>query len=473
MYSVHPDYAKLLPRYLTIRDCLNDDVAYIAPYASTAQQITRRKQYLIQPVGMSDTNYEILLQLGRYMNVTGSTLDAMMGLANKKPAAIELPGSIEYLNDNADGEGNGLIAITKAALADTTAMGRYGILVEAPKAMLDDDGNVRQASQADVKNGKVRSIAKSYAPETIVDYEVSVVKGVNQLSLVKLEERITTRDATTYQVEEDTQYRFLILTEQGYEQRLFEDVDGSSQIGEAVAINGYDGKQLQKIEFYFSGSRNNDATADNPPFYKLADKNIALYNLDANNRMNLQLYATGTLIVTGNADDLGEKNIAVGGGGGIYLGDTGSANILQLQAGTALPEAIKVEKEDMVELGAKLAAPDVPRTLGEAEITATQEMALLSDVTTNVQDMMRKVIMSIHMLQTGKELTDFEFTMNDKFFSRPMTAQDRAQWMSEIVSGISPRTLYYKRLRESGDYPSDWTDAQIAEAIEPLDGIIE
>jgi len=48
MFSVDKDYAKLLPRYKTIRDCLNDDV------------VLHSTSYLIKTPGMSDETYDIL-----------------------------------------------------------------------------------------------------------------------------------------------------------------------------------------------------------------------------------------------------------------------------------------------------------------------------------------------------------------------------------------------------------------------------
>lgn len=464
--SVNADYAKLLPRYKTIRDCLNDDVVSGGYYLDGV-----RNEYLIKTPGMADDTFAILKQLGRYTNYTGSTLDAMMGLASRTAPVFVPPTGLEYFEQNADGEGNRLQSMVKDALADTMSLGRFGVLVEPPGQRFNDAGEAISSTKADVQSGKVRTTLKAYTAESIPDYEVSIVNDVKQLSLVKLMEQVTKRNPETFRTETETQYRFLILTSEGYEQRVFEDLDGAGQIGATIPITGYDGKQLDHIPFYFSGSRNNDPTADNPPYYKLADKNIAIYNSDANNRLNLQLYATGSLFVTGDAQDLGKKNLAIGGGNGVYLGETGSVSLLQLQAGTALPEAIQQDKNDMVELGAKLAAPSVQRTLGEAEISATQEMALLTDVTDNVEMMFKAAINEASMLQTGKEV-DVELTLNRKFFTRAMTAQDRAQWMSEIVSGISPATLYYKRLRESGDYPQDWTDEQIKEAMEPMDTII-
>jgi hypothetical protein len=360
-----------------------------------------------------------------------------MGVANRMPPVIVMPESVKYLEINADGRGNKLKDITKDAMSDTTSMGRFGVLVEPPSQRLDDEGNVIVTNKADVSSGKVRTNLKTYMPESIIDYDESVINDVKVLSLVKLMECVTIRDEKTFQSEEEVRYRFLILNEDGYHQQVFNDADGTDPVADMVMITGFDGKALDHIPFYFSGSKNNDADADNPPYYKLADKNIALYNLDANNRLNLNLHATGTLILTGDAEDLGKTDLTIGGGNGIYLGTTGSANLIQLEAGKALPEAIETEKKDMVELGAKLSSPDVQRTLGEAEMSMAQELALLSSVTDNVEDMLKLAIADLIMIQTGTE-QDFELVLNRNFFARRLSAQElttlKDLWQAGAIS---------------------------------------
>jgi len=292
-------------------------------------------------------------------------------------------------------------------------------------------------SKSDVQSGKVRTNIKPYSPESIIDTDTTVVNDVKMLSLVKLQECLSIRDKVTFQVEEKVQYRCLILTEEGYEQRVFDDLECTNQIGDTQPVMDYHGKQMQYILFYFIGSINNDPKADNPPFFKLSTINIALYNLDASNRLNLNMYATGTLIVTGDAEDLGSKTITVGGGGGIYLGQTGTANILQLQAGTALPEAMKADKESMIELGAKLSNPEVARTLGEAEINAAQDMASLSTATDNTEEAFIAAINDVILLQTGSE-QEFELLLNRNFFPKKLTAQEitnlRELWLADGIS---------------------------------------
>ena len=417
----HPDYIKLLPRYQTIRDCINDDVVS-GSYAYANAECGVNREYLIRTPGMKDSTFKALKQLGVFMNITGSTLISVMGVAGRMPPVIEMPDAVSYLEVNADGRGNKLKDIIKDAMSDTTAMGRFGVLVEPPSQRLDDDGNVIETSKADVSSGKVRTNLKTYAPESIIDYDESVVNDVKVLSLVKLMECVTVRDGNTFQSETEIRYRFLILNENGYHQQVFNNAEGTDPVGEMVMVTGFDGTALDHIPFYFSGSKNNDADADNPPYYKLAAKNVALYNLDANNRLNLNLHATGTLILTGDAEELGKKELTIGGGNGIYLGTTGSATLLQLEAGKALPEAIEIEKKDMVELGAKLSSPDVQRTLGEAEMSMAQELALLSSVTDNVEDMLKLAIKDLIMIQTGQEI-EFELVLNRNFFSGKLTAQ--------------------------------------------------
>jgi hypothetical protein len=248
---------------------------------------------------------------------------------------------------------------------------------------------------------------------------------------------VTVRDENTYQSKVEERYRFLTLDKDGYHQQVFSNAEGTSPLGEKVTVTGFNGQALDHIPFYFSGSKNNDADADNPPYYKLATKNIALYNLDANNRLNLNLHATGTLILTGDAEDLGKKELTIGGGNGVYLGTIGSANLLQLEAGKALPEAIEVEKQDIVALGGKLSNSEVERTLGEAEMSMAQELALLSSVTDNVEDMLKLAISDLIVIQTGKEV-DFELVLNRNFFAKRLSAQELAVikdlWLAGAIS---------------------------------------
>lgn len=463
------DYIKLLPRYQTIRDCINDDVVYgYTDYCKYNNSITKHQEYLVRTPGMSDETYGILKQLGRYLNVTGATLEGMLGGVWRVDPVIVLPDSVEYLNENADGEGNSLASLLKDQVGDTLPMGRYGLLVEPPQATLNNAGEIVEVSKADVNSGRVTTTIKPYVPESIYDWETSVIDGVRKLSLVKLIEEKKVRNAS-YTIECSEIYRFLTLDEEGYHQQVFQDPEGTSPLTEKVTITDYNGAAMTEIPFYFSGSRNNDSTADNPPFYKLADANIAHYNNDANNRLNLLLHATGTLIVTGTNRDLEGKTIPLGGGNGLYLGESGSANLLQLAAGAALPEAIKSDLDNMVLLGAKLNEPSVQRTFGEAALSASQETALLSDVVANCEEAMNKAVNMVILLQTGKE-AEFEITINRQFFPVPMNAQDRAQWVMEIQQGLSSPFEFWEAKRKAG--LTSKTDQQIQMELsgeQPLD----
>jgi|LGOV01.1.fsa_nt_gb hypothetical protein len=462
--AFHAQYIKLSPRYQTIRDCINDDV--VSGDISTCLDQMPRQQYLIRTPGMADETYAALKQLGRFMNVTGSTLEMMMGAAWRIPPTIELPDSVDYLNTNADGEGNSLQDLLKDDVADTMSMGRFGVLVEPPEQLLDDNGLPRDKTKRDINDGRGQVYIKPYTPESIVDWGVSVVDGVKKLSLVKLREEVNVRDPDTYQTECETRYRFLILTEEGYEQRVYGDAEGTELIGEPVPIKDYSGKQLDHIAFYFSGSRNNDSTADNPPFYKIADRNIGHYNSDADWRLNNKLYATGTLFITGDNQDLGKAAITVGGGNGTYLGQTGSAQLLQVQAGGPLTEALKSDLDDMIQMGAKLSNPTVQRTAEEARISAGQDTALLGDVINNCQSMMREAVNEAIWMMTGVEDNEFTLDLNNQFFTEALTAQDRAQYMAEYMQSVIPFSTLFNAYKKAGIIPHDTTEEDFRAEIE-------
>ena len=154
----HPDYTKLLPRYQTIRDCINDDVVSGSSHCDANGKVV---EYLIRTPGMEDTTFNALKQLGVFMNITGSTLISVMGVANRMPPVIVMPESVSYLEVNADGRGNKLNDIVKDAMADTVSMGRFGVLVEPPSQRLDDEGNVITNSKADDARTNSTQVSRS------------------------------------------------------------------------------------------------------------------------------------------------------------------------------------------------------------------------------------------------------------------------------------------------------------------------
>lgn len=460
--SKNPEYKRLLPRYTMIRDCINDNVEPVNQMNVTSQdELDVNRTYLTRTPGMSDSTYTLLGQLGRFTNFTGSTLEFMMGAAFRNDPEIDLPTSVEYLKDNADGEGNSLKDLIKQDVSETIPLGRYGILVEPPEQMVDDEGNPVEVTNRDIQSGRSRVYLKPYLAESILDYDVSVINGVKKLSFVKLREVVTTRNEV-YQVVEAVRYRFLILDSQGYKQEIHDNEEGGTIQGDPVYITDFNGRNLDYIPFYFTGSKNNDPNPDNPPFFKLSNINIAHYNLDAENRLNLKLYATGTMVVWGDNPKLGEQNLSVGGGNGVYVGRTGGMDIKQLDAGGALPAAMEADFQSMVQLGAKVASYQNQRTAEEAKINAAQEVALLNSVVDNAEDAFTKAVNTAILLQTGSE-SDFKIELNKQFYPDAMTAQDRAQWQSDVNFEYVPLTEYWAALRRSG--MTDKTDDELMKLL--------
>jgi len=452
MSSLHPDYVKLLPRYRMIRDCINDDVQSGLQVNTSVTTVPSEVyvNYLTRTPGMSDETYRLLCQLGRYVNVTGSTLDFMSGAVWRVDPTIKLPTSVEYLEENADGEGNSLKSLAKATVSDGISMGRFGLLVEPPMQMVDDEGNSVEVTRNAQNNGMANTYIKPYTPESIVDWDTTVINGVKSLSLVKLLEIVSIRDNSTFQTEEEERYRFLILTDEGYEQRIYKNVEGTEMVGEPVLVTDFDGRRLDHIPFYFAGSKNNDPEADNPPFFKISNINVAHYNLDAENRLNLKLNATGTMVVWGdNADAFENATLSVGGGNGLYVGTQGGMDIKQIEANGALPAAMDADLQSMIQMGARLITKNGSRTAEEAKLSAAQETSVMSNTVDNAEDALTKAINEVIWFQTGSEQT-FDFELNRRFFVESMTAQDRAQWQSDVNMGYVALTEYLEALRRAG-----------------------
>ena len=56
---------------------------------------------------------------------------------------------------------------------------------------------------------------------------------------------------------------------------------------------------------------------------------------------------------------------------------------------------------------------------------------------------------------------EFTLQLSQDFFYQTLTAQERAQWVSEVMTGITPTELFYNRLRQTGEYPEGITNEEI------------
>lgn len=459
--STNPEYDKNLPRWNRIDDVIDSDCKkYLKNVGSTEScskyGAQRQKEY---EDGAILTNF------------TANTRNGMQGMIFIKDPSIDLPPQLEYLETNCDGNGLTLKQQAQNAVDQNVRKGRGGLLADFPTSE-------ETPSLAQIQNGEMVPYILNYNAQSIINWRTRRIGSVNRLVMVVLREAVdlSVDDQLSQEYYENIneyQYRALMIdTDGNYFQRIYKQ-DSNKEWAQGVDIYPrQNGQLMREIPFYFYGSENNDYTVDIAPLLSIADLNIGHYRNSADNEEAIHLTTQAMLVIAPgeNMDpkswlDANPNGVKVGSRSGLNVGAGGSAMFIQAQDTSSASQGMKDKQDKAKAIGAQLISESAQITAESARIQQGANASVLSNISINVTSAFRLAITQCARF-LGLQNPEFDFTLNKDFYMDKMTAQDKAQWVNEVMSGISPRTLYYKRLRESGEYPDDWTDEDIAEAIE-------
>lgn len=398
-------------------------------------------------------------------NFTRRTLSGMVGSVMRKDPEQTFPTAMDYLKENADGSGVGLWQHAQDTIMEIDAVGRGGLLVDAPA--------VSAATMAEQNAGQLNPVIAFYTAENIISWRLKRVGSINKVVMVVLRETYEYVDEadefTTYTAQ---QYRVLDIDENGnYRQRLYRFDRTDSLVGEVE--NFY--PQLRnvpkgEIPFTFVGASNNDSTVDDVPLLPLADIQIGHFSNSADNEEMLHTLAQAMLIIAPGENISPEQWLALNPNGVLYgsrrglnVGSGGSALLLQMQESTALQAALTAKEQQAIQIGAQLITPSQQITAESARLQRGADTSVMATIARNVskayEDCLRWVAQMMGLPDKG-----IEFKLNMEFFLQPMTAQDRQQWAADVQAGNMPLEAYWAAMRKSG--VTDWTDADIKEGIE-------
>jgi len=293
--STPKQYTQNIKKWQKVRDCDegSDAIKKRSKGDSKTSTLTGRPgtAYLPAPnaTDVSAENieqYEAYLERAGFVNFTGHTKEGMLGLVFRKETLCELPPSIDYLKDNANGGGLSSDQMIKDVAGDVLGLGRYGLLVDYPQAPpeLTEDA-VRQLN--------LRANILAYPAETVINWRTETFGGVNMLTMVVLREP-TEKQVDEFSFTEVMYHRVLLLKDGVYVQNLYNeegklvvyktgevDEDGEYIFSGDMVPRNFEGGVWNEIPFMFVGSINNDPTVDKSPLYDIAEVNIAHYRNSA------------------------------------------------------------------------------------------------------------------------------------------------------------------------------------------------
>lgn len=424
---VRDEVAKMKGRWDLVKDCLSGQKAVK----------DAREKYLPKPnpADLSEENkkrYAQYVERAVFYNVTQRTHAGLVGQVFQQDPIAKLPALMEPLLLDTDGAGVALDQQSKKALGEVLGYGRCGLFVDYP--------NVGEAaSRQDLLEGKVRPTIILYDPWDIINWRTKTVGAKKLLSLVVIAESYVVED-DGFEAKADKQWRVLRLEEKtgAYRVEIWREENGTHQEYEHYYPTDANGNNLKEIPFTFVGSINNDPNVDLPPLYDLATLNIAHYRNSADYEEACYIVGQPTPYLAGLTKDWVEDvlkgQVHLGSRAAIPLPQGGTAGLLQANPNTMPKEAMEAKERQMVALGAKLVEQAaVQRTATEAKQEEASEVSILATCAKNVAAAYRKALEWCGVfLGTDQEP---EFDLNTDFEIGRMSAQDRAQLISEWQAG--------------------------------------
>lgn len=463
--STHPQYADQCARWSINRAaCRGQD------------EVKRATTDFLPDDSAADRSNDARARYARYllratwMPVSGYTKQGLIGMMSRRPAVVELPSQIEYAKENADGAGLSLEQMAKLALAEVIEVGRLGLLVDYPAA--EPGLSAEQVAQMGLS-----ARITIYKAESIDNWKLANIGGVLRLVMVKLCE-IAEIEKDEYLMEAEKRYRVLRLQDGVYTQTLYNDKE--EQIGDVLTPRQANGQPWEHIPFQIIGATTNSPEVDQALISGIVDLNTAHYQMSADSAKNLHIHSGGTLVISSNMsqpdwDAFNKNGVTVGADQGLFLGEGGSADLLQLDPASAVEEKLRSLETQMVAVGAHLISDtNGLQTAEAARIDASGRASSLSTAVGNVSEGIEAALEDMTLFMGG-DPAQVKYQLNQQFYPDNIDAQTIMAMIQlldrQVVAVQDVRT----KLRGGGLIAQNRTDEELdAEVgdVEPLAPVV-
>lgn len=426
----------MLPYYTLIEDAL------------AGEKVIKSKNVKYLPLPSecgtyADPRYQAYLLRALYYNVTLPTRDALVGQLFLRPPMVELPPKLAPLEENINGEGLSLNLLVRKAANHVLPFGRGGFLTDFPTTK-------KELTLADIESGEYNPFIQFYPPWAIRNWQVEKIGNLKKLTLLVLEEAYEKLD-DDFTVKIESQFRVYRLLKNKCTVQLYRN---NVVVGEGV-IKDSTGNSLNEIPFEFIGSENNDADVDYPPFYNLANLNIAHFRNSADYEESVFLVGQPTPVYSGLTEDWVNNyfgnGVPFGSRASVTLPVGASAELLQAEPNTLAFEAMRHKEEQMIAIGAKIINPknNVERREVEVQIEAASQKSVLMTIRDNLQ---KALIRSLQRACSfvGENPETIKVELNDNFDLTGMSAE-QLRYLTELYkeNGIA-FSEFRENLRRSG-----------------------
>lgn len=413
------------------------------------------ERYLPKLDGQTSDEFNSYVNRTKFLNATGRTLDGLHGMIFRKEPIIsnittDAPkAKVEDLLADVTMKGQSVVDYAQSITSEVLLVARGGTLV-------------------DYVSEEKRSVLCFYSAENIWNWRTERVNGKMVLTMLLLhediysqlsEETLASEDAsqiketTTVEVE---QLRLLMLTDKGYEVRLYQKTEDSKKqkwkLTETI-VPVRNGLPLQFIPWVFHKPKDMLPCCAKLPLEDIITVNLHHYRISADYNHGLHFTALPTAYVTGMSQSPGAAPLKIGSTTAWLLDNPqAKAGFLEFtgQGLNAIKDAIEDDKKDMAIFGGRL-LEEQKRDAETAEtqrIRQTGESSILSTIATttgrSITQALKFAIWWMGTTATPNDVSGIEIQLNTDFTSNRMPPEEITALVNSWIRGaISRETMLW------------------------------
>jgi DNA-binding Lrp family transcriptional regulator len=429
----HADYNYNLDTWTMIRDFYN------------GEKEVKKKTILYLPI-ISNNNpdvYKNYIFRATFLAATTKSIDVFFAMLFRKDLKYSKKDQKEFTKNqqnilnNLNLKGDSIHNIAKKIVKEVILLNRFGILVDYQ----------RQKDIISLAEDKTRPFIIEYKAEDILDWELTNINGVLQLSYIKLVES-NKNSLGTYEYV----VRECYLNENlEYEIKISKTTDNKNYT-EDIFQPKVKNKRLNFIPFFFFDNENNNIDVKQSIMLPLVNLNHKHYLNSADYEWGLHFTALPTPVVTGFRED--QKNPFQNTIGPTELwkltNENAKAFYLEFQGTGLAPikEAMKDKEDNMAKFGTRIIGSKklVAETAAKAEMDNTAEESQLSSIANNVSEQLKKVIE--FMFEWYNEPTEINIEINKDFIPQSLSPEYIKVMHEALRAGEIDLLTFYNLLQK-------------------------
>lgn len=418
--SPHPQLAK----YQEIYEFLEDF------YDGENVVKKKAKKYVPMLSGQSTKKFQDYVNRGMFYNAFAKTIDALIGSAFNVSPAIRLPRQLEYLRDDATGQGTSMTELAMALCVEALKTGRAGLLVDRP--------------------------AEGGAPYLVVYDCDDIINWRDGYFIVLEDSQLLPTEDDPYEFEEIEGFRELAIIDGSYIVRIWrQNTDPKTksktpyQIVETYVPEKF-GRPMEDIPFVFIGPNGLDSDIGRPPLLDLANVQKVAFACECDRANAIHVSCIPTPYITGLTP---EENfeLKMGADQAIIVPSEGSKIGYLEYSGQGLDpvkEYLDKLETTMAALGARVVETRFNKTTIEsatgAKIREQLAVSTLGSIVATVEAALNKCAKWAAEWE-GANPDEVEITLNKELVSTSMDANTITALLQSVQAGmISPETFYAK-----------------------------